>query len=307
MLEVHRLNVFMRVADARSVSVAAEIMHLSQPSVSQHVAHLEAALKVPLFDRCNRRLILTQAGEILYSYGKKIVALVAETRQAAAHLKGRHEGEILLAACPLAGEYVLPAVVARFRERFPGVRARITITQGEGVLEALAQGHVGVVGRLNPRPFLQFRHVAAEELVLVTPASHRWNGAVIADANRLPEEPFIMRERHSCARRLVDERLQDLGLRQPPVTVVIEVGSSEALKQAVMAGMGVAIMAYRAAASELASGSLGMARLSGPIRHDLYSVVDTRQPQSLLNIRFLEFLHCSCPASPQRALTAGPA
>ena len=307
MLEVHRLNVFMRVADAGSMSVAAEIMHLSQPTVSQHVAHLEAMLKVRLFDKRSRQLVLTQAGEILYSYGKKIVALVAETRHAVAHMKGRSEGEIMIAACPLAGEYILPATVARFREQFPGVRAKITIAQNDAVLEAITQGwvHIGVFGRLQPQPFLQCRHLAAEELVLVTPPGHRWNGAAISDVNLLAEEQFIMRERQSCARRLLDHVLRDLGLRYPLQTVAIDVGSNTALKRAVMAGRGVAIMPHRAAAQELATGALGVARLHGVTCHDLYSVVNTRQAQSLLNARFVEFLHRSFSAPRQRACLVG--
>ena len=142
--------------------------------------------------------------------------------------------------------------------------------------------------------------------MLVTPADHRWNGIVISDINWLNEEQFVMPERQSCARRLVEDLLRDLGLRQPLLTAAIEVGSNAALKQTVMAGRGVAIMAHRAAASELASGALGVARLPGLTRHDLYSVVDTRQPQSLLNARFLDFLHRSYSASSQRAFTAGP-
>lgn len=127
MLDIHKLKIFIKVADLKSFSNAAHKMYLTQPTVSQHITALEGYLGLKLFDRLGKETALTKAGEILYRYAKQLTALADETHQAMNHFRGKKTGHITLGASTIPGEYILPGLLGRFKNAYPKIKITLKI------------------------------------------------------------------------------------------------------------------------------------------------------------------------------------
>jgi len=174
-MTIRQLEVFLGVAQAKSFSRAAERIHLSQPTLSEHIRELEEELGVRLFVRHSRSISLTEAGRVFGDYATRAVATLAAGRQALAELNGLQQGSLVVGASTTPGTYVLPALIARFRDTYPGITVALRIANSRIVEERVRDGDVdvAVIGghMLGPGE----RCVAAgivDELQLIVGAKH---------------------------------------------------------------------------------------------------------------------------------------
>jgi DNA-binding transcriptional LysR family regulator len=251
-MDLRRLEVFAKVAELGNFSRAAEALFLTQPTVSEHVRALEDDLGIQLLDRLGRGAAPTPAGQLLLGYARRILALTREARQAIDQFQGRMTGELLVGGSTIPGEYLLPALVGRFKARYPDASISVLIGSSRQVAEWVEEGRVevGVIGALPSSRNLASRELMPDELVVVVPPDHPW---AERDSVAIPEvkaEPLVVRERGSGSREALERALAEVGASLGAFRVVGEMGSTQAVKQAVRAGVGIAIISRRAVLDE---------------------------------------------------------
>jgi DNA-binding transcriptional LysR family regulator len=277
-VSLHQLAVFRTVARHQSFTRAAAELYISQPAVSAHVRELERLYGIELFEQVGRRVQLTEAGRLLEAYADRLLALVEESRRAIDELKGLERGHLAVGASTIPGAYFLPEALVRFKEQHPGVHVELRIADTRQVLGMLRRGEVelAVVGAIQEEAGLNRRPYRSDELVLVTGSSHRWARHGLSDVAELADEPFILREQGSSTRENAEGLLRRLGIAP---RIAMEWESTEAIKKAVEAGLGVSILSSLAVALETAAGRLAVIRhpaLACRRQFDLVSPADRR-------------------------------
>lgn len=264
-LDARRLTVFKAVAERLSFTEAALSLHLSQSAVSQQVASLERELGGRLFERHHRKVTLTPEGAALYERLDAILDSIASARRAVAAARGSIEGELSIAASLTVGSYLIPAPLATLGRRHPELRMRLEVENTEQVVQALLdrRADVGYVEGDVSSQGVEVRPLLEDELVVVAPASHRFARISEVELDDLSVEPFVIRERGSGTRQVVEGLLRSAGLEPAQLRLAAELTGIEAIKIAVEAGLGVAIISRATISKELALGALVARPLSG--------------------------------------------
>ncbi|GAX88537.1 selenium metabolism-associated LysR family transcriptional regulator [Effusibacillus lacus] len=257
-----QLLVFVTVVEKKNFSRAAESLNMTQPAVSQQIHSLEDHYGVKLFERNSKRVELTRAGEILHDYAVQILNLHQEARQAINDLVGLVTGKLMIGASLTIGEYVLPRLLAVFTRQFPDVEVAVSIGNTEVIADNALNSRidVGLVeGPVNPAnlmitPFLE------DEMVLIVPSRHRLASVDTAETSDLSNETFIVREVGSGTRYVVEEVFRTLEFHPKRE---IQFGSTQAIKEAVEAGLGVAFISKWSIQKEIQLGTLSAVRVKG--------------------------------------------
>jgi DNA-binding transcriptional LysR family regulator len=260
---LRQFEVFLAVAKAGSFRAAAEAMHLSQPALSQHVAEMERELGTRLFDRLGRKVALTEAGRVLEDHAHRLFASLTSAREAVADLGGLKRGSLVLGASTTPGIYVLPGIIATFQKTYPGMALSLRIANS-ALIEEQIRGNALDLGVVGGHPLrLGEECVAAgllDELVLIVPPSHPWARRREIQPSLLESERLLVREEGSATRQVTERALQRAGGH---IKASMELGHTEAIKQAVIAGLGIAFVSIHAIRGELAAGRLRAVRLKG--------------------------------------------
>jgi DNA-binding transcriptional LysR family regulator len=298
-MDLRQLEAFAGVYELRSFSRTASALRLTQSTVSEHVRLLEEELGTRLFDRLSRETVPTRAGELLYGYARQMLALRSQARQAVDDFLGQVTGTLLMGASTIPGEYVLPALIGRFREQHPRVSITLQISDTRGIIQAVLDGQVdaGVVGADPGNRGLESRALMPDELVLVVPPGHRWSGRSEATVDELTAEPLIVREAGSGSRQALERALEATGRSLGEMHIVADMGSTGAIKQAVKAGVGVSVMSRRAAEDECQHGLLACMKLKDlSVTRHFYVVTHASRSRSPLCRAFLDFLAAEFPS-----------
>lgn len=257
-LDLGALQAFYQVARLGNFSRAAEVLHRSQPAVSRQVQGLEAALGFPLLAERRPRVTLNDAGRALYAYAERILHLCGEAMQSMNELRNLDYGQVRLAASTTPGGYILPAVLARFCRRYPGIDVHLAVVRSAQVarMVSLGEADIGVLseGMTGPEFFVQ--PFVRDELVLVARAGHPLAGTE-ADPGRLVSETLLLREEGSGSRSAVEAYMERTGVR---FGRCLTLGCSEGIKRGVTAGMGLGFVSRSAVDGELSSGQLLVVR-----------------------------------------------
>ena len=251
-MDLRRLEIFVKVAELGSFSRAADALFLTQPTVSEHIRALEDELGVQLLDRLGRGTTPTKAGSLLLGYARRMLTLSREARQAIEQFQGRMSGELVLGGSTIPGEYVLPALIGAFRAKYPDVSISLRIGGSRQVQDWVEQGHVeiGMVGAVPASRALESRPLMSDDIVLVVPPEHAWVARKTVTLEDVKREPLIVRERGSGSRETLEDALKQAGLDLGAFRVVGEIASTQAVKQAVRAGLGVSFVSHRAVEDE---------------------------------------------------------
>lgn len=272
-MSVEHLKVFVTVAEQQHFSRAAEALHLSQPGVSAHIRNLENEFGAKLLHRSSKQVKLTEAGVLLYQQAKQILACYEQARQQIQQLQQVVTGKLQVGASFTIGEYVLPALLAEYVDLYPMVDVQVQIGNTEEILRAL-RAHdldIGLVEGHVPYNDVVVEPFMEDEMVIVAALSHPL--AQIkkpAAADSLQDQVWIMREAGSGTRDYSDQLLQRLGLRIKRSFVF---GSSQGVKEAVLAGLGVAVLSRWVVRKELAAEELAEIRLKGRHEARTFSIV----------------------------------
>ena len=265
---LHQLRIFQAVARHGSYSRAAEALFISQPGVSQQIKSLEASVGMPLFDRLGRRVHLTEAGETLLTYADRVLTLLDEAEGLLRDLGDLNRGTVKVAASTTAGIYVVPAALGAFHKRYPGMQLSLDVLNRYMVLQRLLGRQVdfAIMGLIEDADGLEVERFLPNELVVIaSPRLPRAGQRRIPPA-QLGEETILIREEGSGTRSDTESLFARLGA---PLHVGMELRSMGAIKQAVTADLGIAVMPQAAIALELALGRLVVLDVEGfPVRRD---------------------------------------
>jgi len=293
-VDIRRLEVFCKVVEQESFTRAAAAMLLSQPSVSEHVRTLEEYFGTKLVDRLGRSVSATAAGRIVYSYACRIIALREEARQAVLDYQGELAGTLTVGASTIPGAYLLPQLVEGFKRQYSGVDMMLKIADSSDIATAVVDGAVelALVGTRGRDARLEYEQLFADELVLVLPGDHPLACCDELPPRRLSELEFILREPGSGTRLEMERALSSVGVDVAQLRVVAQMGSNEAIRQGVRAGIGAAILSRLCVEEDIAAGKLvamKIATLNMP--RPFYLIKRKRRQSSPLAAAFDNYLH----------------
>jgi len=226
MLDLRLLGIFCAVYEERSFSRAARL-YITRPTVSGHIKALEERLGARLFDRLGREIRPTAVGDVLYEQARGLPALRRAIAERVGQFLGRLEGESRLGVSAIPGEYLLPAILRRFQQAHPRVRATVIIADTERISEEVERGRVelGIVGARREHRNLGFQAFATDRVILVAPRDRRWAHVRTLSLAELRDMPLLIRERGSGTRAVLERALSERGYRLSDFTIVAELGA----------------------------------------------------------------------------------
>lgn len=286
-----RLQVFYTVAKQLSFTKAAELLFMTQPAVTFQVKQLEEHFNTRLFERSHSKITLTPAGEIALDYAERILSLSAEMDTRLGELTDQISGALLIGASTTIAEYMLPRILGEFKARYPQVQARLTVANSETV-ESKIVDHtldVGLVEAPSHHPNLITDVCCNDELVVICSPQHRLAQLASVNSTHLAEEPYVSREGGSGTRQVIDAYFRQAGIAPEDLNIVMELGSREAIKGAVEAGLGIAIVSRATILKELKLGNLVAVPIDPPLIRPLTLVYAQEKFRSRLLQAFLEF------------------
>ena len=269
-INLHQLHIFRSVAEHGSYSRAAAALYLSQPGVSLQVKSLERSIGLPLFEKVGRTLHLTEAGRELLGYSERIFGLLDETRLVMEELGGGRRGTVKVAASTSAGIYIVPTALGAFHREFSGVKLTLDVLNRFTVQKRLLDNEVdlAVMGLIEDPHDLEVAQFVPNELVVIAAPEHPLSSRTNISLEELTRETFLMREAGSGT-RIDTQRLFEA--RGATLRVGMELRSSGAIKQAVAADLGIAVVPLAAIELELMAGRLCVLNVVGfPVRRYWY-------------------------------------
>lgn len=293
-MNLEHLHTLANIIEYGSLSAAARAMRISQPAVTKQLQRMEAEIGLPLLVRKPKhRIELTPAGERMLAFARETLARFETLEQELATLKTIGRGSLSLAASTIPGEYVLPGLLAAFREKYPHVEVQMTISDTVDVATRLLADEVdvGVIGSTVRRPGLRLERLMSDEIVLAVPPDHPFAGRERVTVEELHGQPLILREEGSGTRRSVEAALDAAGTNLPQGNVALTLGSTQAILQAVEQALGLGFVSARAAAQAQADGHLACVGLTDVnLGRDLYLSYLPRRAGDPLVAHFLSFM-----------------
>lgn len=290
-MDNYQLKVFCTVTRSQSFSKAAKLLHMSQPAVSTQIKNLEEYYEGQLFERTPHGVILTKAGEVFYSYAERILNLYDEMEQQLESVLQRKSHQIIVGASTTIGNVSLPCSIYLFKEEYPEVSIRLQIANSDEVLRKVMANKVdiAVLEGYHESPELNAVPVTSDELVLIAPQHSQEEGSISLES--FLKKPLILREDGSGTRKILANALEQHGHSINDLNVITEMTTIDAIKSAVEAGLGEAIVPRLAVRKEAYLGSLKVLNIEGmDMPLDFNIIYPVRKSLSTAAKRFIRFL-----------------
>ncbi|MBW4649850.1 MAG: LysR family transcriptional regulator [Kastovskya adunca ATA6-11-RM4] len=286
---LHQLKVFEAVARHNSFTRAAEELFLTQPTVSMQVKQLTKAVGTPLFEQVGKRLFLTQAGEELVKTCRSIFDDLDQFEMTVADLKGVKQGRLRLAVITTA-KYFVPRLLGPFCQRYPGIDISLQVTNHEQITGRLNENldDLYIVSQVPENVEVSCHPVLENPLVVLAPIDHPLTQEKNIPLKRLADEPFIMREPGSGTRQAVQELFEEHDIH---LKVRLDLGSNEAIKQAIAGGLGISVLSRHTLALEGSPSQLAILDVENfPIRRHWCVIYPNGKQLSVVARTFFEYL-----------------
>lgn len=262
-MNLKQLEAFVQVAEKKNFSRAAKAMFLTQPTVSAHISGLEKELDARLLIRNTKDVELSEEGSRLYEYAKQILLLTEQIAQEfSSEPDAEEQSVVTIAASTVPAQYLLPEILAKFRQKYPKEQFQVLESDSANVVEqvALRNVDIGLTGTEFSKKYCEFLPFYEDDLIIITPNTEQFrkrkqgNGDHILDWIR--SEPLIMREEGSGTRKETMKILQQLGIRVEELNVIASVENPETIKRSVSSGMGISILSALSARDAVSNGSV---------------------------------------------------
>ncbi len=258
-ITLQQMEAVISLVEEGSFSRAAKRMFLTQPALTKNIKNAEDYLGVRLVNRSNLGTSLTPEGKILYNYAQRMVKLRDEAREKILTLRENVGGNIYISASTIPATYILPHVLSSFAKIHPDIRVYIKTADSEEAMNMVLENEaeIGCIGKKPSNKKLTAEPLWKDRLILAIPRHHRWRKKKSVILSELLKEPFVVREKGSATRELFESCLKEsksISLSQ--FNICSELGSSEAIKEAIIAGLGVSVISIHAVERELSQGLL---------------------------------------------------
>lgn len=280
-MELRLLETFLKIAELKSFTRAADELYITQPTASKQIVDLENFFNVKLIDRTKRTVTLTKAGEILHQYALEMVSLKKDTIDAIASFRGLKRGKMTLGASTIPGIYIMPRLLSDFKKRYEGIKFELIIADTKEIVEKMENGFLdfGIVGSRTETGKIDFKKLIDDTIVFIGPPD--LPGRITIEQFR--QTPLIARERGSATRNTVESALTRIrGLDRDRLNIVAELSDNEAIKQAVMSGMGTAYISSLAVGGLIRDGMVKKITVEGlpEIKRSFFAI--TRKGKTIL-------------------------
>ena len=292
-MDLWQLNIFCKVVELKGFSRAGKAVHLSQPTISSHIKDLENHFGCQLIDRFGKEAIPTKAGELLYNYARRMIALRDETETAMAEFHGKIKGRLVIGGSTIPGGYILPRLIGVFTNKYPEVTVSLIIGDTEKIIKDTIAGvpELGVVGAESTDKRIMQERLINDEMRLIVPAQHKWAKEKRVKLEMLFTEPFILREHGSGTLRTITLSLAEKGYSTQDLNIIAEMGSTASVIQGIKGNVGISILSSIAVAEELQAGTLKALSIQGlNLKRSFYLTRHRHRSISPLCKAFINFL-----------------
>jgi DNA-binding transcriptional LysR family regulator len=278
-ITLQQLEAIIHLVSERSFSRAAKKMFLTQPSLTKHIKNLEDAVGAKVINRQNRGITLTLQGRLIYEYARKIAGLREGVKEKILKSMEKESGTIDIIASTIPANYILPGILGDFNRNYPKIKVYIKTVNSEEALDMVINRHaeIGFIGKKPLSRKINAEPVWKDRLIIAVSGAHRWSGKSSITAKDLMEEPFVTREKGSGTREILENYLKENAGTDFRLNIVAELGSSEAIKEAMIAGLGVSFISIHAIRRELEQKLLVEIPVSGWVVERDFYVIYTKQ------------------------------
>ncbi len=271
---------------------------MTQPAVTFQIRQLEEYFNTRLFDRTHNRINLTEAGYLVKKYADQIIALYKEMDNEVRTLTGDVQGPLVIGASTTIGEYVIPEIIGAYQSEFQHVKVRLRVANTTGIIHMVENNEIdiGIVeGPVNNKNLVT-SVCWNDELVVACPAAHELAKCSNIKVEKLLDYPFISREAGSGTREVYQKVLETNGVDPDNLNTIMEFGSPESIKSAVVAGLGISIISIATMEKELALKLLAAVPLDPPVNRPFTMVYQRQKFRLRAMEEFLEFAQQHCEA-----------
>ncbi|HCC68748.1 MAG TPA: LysR family transcriptional regulator [Nitrospiraceae bacterium] len=277
-MDIHQLKVFASAFKNRSFSRASEDLLLTQPTISSHIKTIEDELDCKLFDRIGKTIIPTKEAELLYPYAIELIEKFEDIKTAIGLLKEEIKGELVVGASTIPGTYIIPAFAAEFKKKYPDISFEVVIEDSKKITDMVLSHELllGVVGAKMEQRKIEYLPFVEDELIFVSPPKLLDKERIAL--KKLTHIPFLLREKGSGTRKMMEKHLTEKGIGLEDLNVVAVLGSTDSVKEAVKAGLGASILSRVAVKGELKAGVVKEIKIEGlDMRRDFYIIIHKKR------------------------------
>jgi DNA-binding transcriptional LysR family regulator len=291
-----RLQVFYTVARVLSFTKASEALHMTQPAVTFQIRALEDYFNTKLFDRARNKISLTKTGEEVFAYAEQILGLYKEMDNRVRNLTSHSTGVLVIGASMTIGEHKIPRLLGEFQRKFPDVRVRLKVANTINIVHMVETNEVdvGIVEAPVSNKNMVVRACWCDQLMVICPPDHELAAAKSVEPEQLKNYPLISREEGSGTRSVIAGYVEQQGLELGDLQISMELGSPEAIKSAVKAGLGISVISEASLTKELKLESLRAIPLHPPLKRPLSIVYQRQQFRLRAMEKFLDFTESCC-------------
>lgn len=292
MMTLSQLRTFQAVARLNSFSRAAEELFLTQPAISAQIGALESALKLKLFDRLGKKITLTESGRIALACADDIGARLSQMQRELEDIGELNTGRLNIGASMVVGVYLLPEVLARFKQKYPRIELTVKVEPARQIVDRILRNEidVAIIGEVSRFAVdrIAFKPILHDELIVIAPPHHPLTEAGFISPGDLASMPLVLPARDSASGESIHDQIAAAGIA---LNSVIELGNTGAVKHAVEAGLGISIVSRLAVLRELQDGRLCSLRISGiTLERQIGLCWHHEKPFSRLTTSFIAFI-----------------
>ena len=255
-----KLRIFYEVAEKLNMREVAEKLYISQPAVSQTILELENELGVKLFDRINRRLYLTNEGDIFLNYVRRILNMYDDSIRSLKDINSLKTGKLKIGDSTTIGIYILPDIIGKFTKEYKGIDTSIAIENTKLISDMILENSIDfafVEGPVYNEEIIK-ENFCNDELVFITSPEHPWSNKDEISIDEIDKEKIIMREMGSGTREVFESYMTANNVNY---NIAFELGNTEAIKKAVEAGLGISCISKRCIKNEINNNTLSWTKL----------------------------------------------
>lgn len=293
MFNLSDLIVFIEAAEANNFSEAGRRLHLSQPAISQKIDNLQKHFNTKLFERHGREMRLTEAGQVLKPMAKELLGVAKRIEETMVSLQEHVFGEMVIGCSTASGKYLLPSLIAAFREEYPHVRIHVSVSSRRSVIERVINGdyNFAVSSKVVEHRDLVYKPLFQDNIILIVPPNHPWAKYPTIQPDDLLDQPLILREDGAGTREVLLQGLAKHGITPDMLNIAMELGNAEAIVMAVEENIGIAFISHLAAMRSLNLGNVVKVNVKGLELHRTISIAQNeRYPATRAQQEFWEFL-----------------
>lgn len=288
----YRLKVFHNVASRLSFTRASEELNISQPAVTKHIKEIENQLNTKLFDRKGTSIQLTQSGKILYEYAEKIRNIYRDLEFEISQINQQHKGKLIIGASTTIAQYIVPEILAKFNSYYKDIKIEL-ITQNTEIISALLkEGKIdlGIIEGESQSSYFEYKPFKADEIVLVAKANHPLANKILS-LKDLYNLDLIFREQGSGTQEFIQNRLKEKGINIDDLKTVIQLGSSESIKNYLLHSDCLAFLSISTVLNELKNKILTIIDIKNfSIERNFHFILPKGEQSELIQL-FLKFIN----------------